>query len=36
MKTLKDAIANNQLDEFIKEHAKDDAGDAEKLDATLE
>lgn len=35
MTTLKEAIATGKLEEFIKEHAEDGSGDADKLDRTI-
>lgn len=35
MITLKDAINNNKLKDFIKEHSKSPKGDKEKLDKVL-
>lgn len=35
MTTLKEALANGKLDEFIKEHSDDAAGDADKLEAAI-
>lgn len=34
--TLKEAREQNKLDQFVKEHEKDDPGDADKLSAALE
>lgn len=36
MTTLKQAIAENKLDQFIKEHEADDAGDQDALERTIE
>lgn len=36
MTTLKEAIAKGKLKQFIKEREKDDAGDQDRFDATLE
>lgn len=33
--TLKEAIATNKLDQFIKEHEQDPVGDADVFDAIL-
>lgn len=33
--TLRKALKEDRLDEFVKEHAKDDKGEKKKFDATL-
>ena len=33
--TLKEAREQNKLDQFVKEHEKDEPGDADKLENTL-